>query len=164
MKKFLLSVTIGMLFISSCSIVSKRTDDKILSNDIAFATKQIGRQVEIIEKSDKLLNPRTVKDNKIEYIPIDDWTSGFFPGTMWLMHDLTKDEKWKKLAVKYTENLDSIKYLTSHHDVGFIINCSYGNAYKQTHNEQYKAVIIEDAKSLSTRFRPAAGEIGRAHV
>jgi len=159
MKKILLSVTLSILLMSSCSTVSKNIDDKILSNDVALATQQIGRQVDIIEKSDKLLNPRTVKDNKIEYIPIDDWTSGFFPGTMWLMYDLTKDDKWKKLGIKYTENLDSIKYLTSHHDVGFIINCSYGNAYKQTHNEAYKAVIIEAAKSLSTRFRPAAGVI-----
>jgi len=106
-----------------------------------------------------MLNPRTLKNNKVEYVPIDDWTSGFFPGTMWYMYDLTKDEKWKKLGVKYTENLDSVKYLTWHHDVGFIIGTSYGNAYRVTKNPAYKAVIIEAAKSLATRYRPTPGVI-----
>ena len=58
------------------------------------------------------MNPRTIDEKgNIVYVPIDDWTSGFFPGTMWLDYDLTKDEKWKKLAEKYTEDLDSVKYL-----------------------------------------------------
>ncbi len=91
------------------------------------------------------------------YIPMDDWTSGFFPGTMWLMYDLTGDNKWKEYGVKYTEQLDSVKNLKWHHDVGFMIGCSYGNAYRITKNEAYKNVIIETAKSLSTRFRPVAG-------
>lgn len=134
-------------------------DENIITNDVTLATQQIGHQVEIIEKSNKSLNPRTVKDNKIEYIPIDDWTSGFFPGSMWFMYDLTKDQKWKNLGVKYTESLDSIKYLTWHHDVGFIIRTSYGNAYRVTKNPAYKAVIIEAAKSLATRFRPIPGVI-----
>lgn len=159
MKKILLSVTLSILLASSCNTVSKNMDENIITNDVTLATQQIEHQVEIIEKSNKSLNPRTVKDNKIEYIPIDDWTSGFFPGSMWFMYDLTKDQKWKNLGVKYTESLDSIKYLTWHHDVGFIIRTSYGNAYRVTKNPAYKAVIIEAAKSLATRFRPIPGVI-----
>jgi len=53
--------------------------------------------------------------------------------------------------------IDSVKYLTWHHDVGFMINCSFGNAYRITKNEAYKEVMIKAAESLSTRFRPAAG-------
>ena len=75
------------------------------------------------------------------------------------MYELTNDNKWKDLGIKYTETLDSIKYLKWHHDVGFMIYCSYGNAYRLTGNPAYKDVIIETAKSLSTRFRPAAGVI-----
>ena len=159
MKNILLGLTLGILLMSSCNSLSKNTNDEIIAKDIAIATKQIGRQVQIIELSNKILNPRTVNDNKIEYVPIDDWTSGFFPGTMWLMYDLTKDDKWKKFAVKYTENLDSVKYLTNHHDVGFMINCSYGNAYRITKNPVYKSVIVAAAKSLATRFRPIVGVI-----
>jgi rhamnogalacturonyl hydrolase YesR len=160
MNRIILSVTISVLLMSSCNTTgSKCANDKIISNDVALATQQIGRQVAIIENSATSLNPRTVKNNKIEYIPIDDWTSGFFPGTIWYMFELTGDNKWEKYAKKYTENLDSVKYITWHHDVGFIINSSYGNAYRITKNPLYKAVIIETAKSLATRYRPISGVI-----
>ncbi len=159
MKTKLLSISLVLLLASSSGCVQKHAKTDIVANDIAVAVKQIGRQVDIIEQSGKILNPRTLKNGKVEYVPNDDWTSGFFPGTMWYMYELTKDPKWEKLGIKYTENLDSVKYLTWHHDVGFIIRCSYGNAYRITKNPAYKAVIIEAAKSLATRFRPIPGVI-----
>lgn len=61
--------------------------------------------------------------------------------------------------MKYTEALDTIQYLTSHHDVGFMIGSSYGNGLRLTGNEAYKGVIIQAARSLCTRFRPGAGII-----
>jgi len=159
MNMKLVRICIVLLIISIFGCKLKQTKSNVAEDDIAMAEKQVGRQVDIIEQSKKMLNPRTLKNGKVEYVPIDDWTSGFFPGTMWLMYDLTKNEKWKKLGIKYTENLDSIKYLTWHHDVGFIIRTSYGNAYRVTKNPKYKAVIIEAAKSLATRFRPTPGVI-----
>ena len=73
------------------------------------------------------------------------------------MYELTGDQKWLPLAEKYTEDLDSVQYLTWHHDVGFMIGSSYLNGYRFAGKEEYKPVIIQAAKSLSTRFRPAAG-------
>lgn len=150
---------VSIIFFVSCANIAKEKTDDCIDDNIRFANQQLGRQVQIIEESGKVLNPRTVKDDTIQYISNEDWTSGFFPGTMWLMYELTGDNKWMKYGTKYTEKLDSVKYLTSHHDIGFIINCSYGNAYDVTKNEKYKAVIIEAAKSLSTRFRPIPGVI-----
>lgn len=162
MRKSLSLIGISVLLLSSCT--QPQTQEKgdscqMISENIDIATQQIGFQTRLIEESGKILNPRTTNNNKIEYIPIDDWTSGFFPGSMWYMYDLTKDDKWKSLGIKYTEALDSVKYLKWHHDVGFMVYCSFGNAYRVTQNPSYKDVIIETAKSLSTRFRPAAGVI-----
>jgi len=159
MKTNLLTLGLGIFLLGSCQQSPKAPQNDLIADNVAFAQKQIGRQVEIIETSGSILNPRTIKNDKIKYVNIEDWTSGFFPGTIWYMYELTGDEKWKTLGVKYTENLDSAKYLTWHHDVGFIINTSYGNAYRLTNNEAYKAVIVEAAKSLSTRFRPTPGVI-----
>ena len=78
---------------------------------------------------------------------------------MWLTYNLTGDQKWLPLAAKYTEALDSVKYLKWHHDVGFMIGCSYLNGYRLANKKEYKDVIVETAKSLSTRFRPNAGVI-----
>lgn len=161
MKKTLYIVALALLTLSCNNKAGEETNDpcQLIAENIDVASKQIGYQVKLIEESGTVLNPRTTNNNKIEYIPIDDWTSGFFPGSMWYMYELTKDDKWKTVGTKYTEALDSVKYLKWHHDIGFMINCSYGNAYRLTKNEAYKDVIIEAAKSLSTRFRPAAGAI-----
>lgn len=137
----------------------KGEESNFINENIEFATAQQKLQVEKIEASGKVLNPRTIKDGKIRYVRREDWTSGFFPGSMWQMYELTGDDYWLPYAQKYTEALDSVKYLTWHHDVGFMIECSFGNGYRLTKNPKYAEVIVQAAKSLATRFRPAAGVI-----
>ena len=75
------------------------------------------------------------------------------------MYELTGDETWAEHARRHTEVLDSIQYLTWHHDVGFMIYDSYGNGLRLKDIPGYKDVCITAAKSLSTRFRPGAGII-----
>lgn len=139
---------------------SKPQEDSFVKTNTENAAKQLTLQTDIIEQSGKILNPKTLNpDGSVHYIPIDDWTSGFFPGTIWMIYDLTKDDKWLPLATKYTESLDSIKHLKWHHDVGFMIGTSFLNGYKLTDNKAYVDVVVEAAKSLATRFRPGAGVI-----
>lgn len=159
-KLFLLILS---FFLLGCTDINPdkeaRKSDNSISAVLETAKAQLGFQVKLIEESGQFLNPRTIEDNKIRYVRKRDWTSGFFPGTMFYMYDLTKDSKWLDFGIKYTEELDSIKYLKSHHDVGFMINCSFGNALRTTGDENYEGVIVEAAKSLITRFRPTAGVI-----
>lgn len=162
MKKHLIILTAAaMLLLVGCakSNNGSQADEDYATNAVEVAKQQLGFQVKLIEDSGRFINPRTVVDGTVQYVPADDWTSGFFPGTMFYMYDLTGDKKWLDYGVKYTETLDSIKFLKWHHDVGFMIYCSYGNALRVTNNEAYKDVVIEAAKSLSTRFRPIAGVI-----
>ena len=157
MKTILTTLGISLLVLAGCTS-QKQTESNFIQENIDNAVAQETIQTDIIEKSGKILNPRTInKDGNIVYVPIDDWCSGFFPGNIWHMYELTGDKKWLPLAEKYTEALDSVQYLTWHHDVGFMIGCSYLNGYRFAGKEEYKPVIIQTAKSLSTRFRPAAG-------
>ena len=157
MKTILTTLGISLLVLASCTS-QKQTESNFIQENIDNAVAQETIQTDIIEKSGKILNPRTInKDGSIVYVPIDDWCSGFFPGNIWHTYELTGDKKWLPLAEKYTEALDSVQYLTWHHDVGFMIGCSYLNGYRFAGKEEYKPVIIQTAKSLSTRFRPAAG-------
>lgn len=161
MKTTFTALGLSLLFIlAGCAGKQQPAKDNFIQDNIDNAVAQHTLQTDIIEKSGKILNPRTInKDGSIHYIPIDDWCSGFFPGSMWLTYELTGDKKWLPLAEKYTEALDSVQYLTWHHDVGFMIGCSYLNGYRLAQKEAYKPVIIQAAKSLSTRFRPGAGVI-----
>lgn len=47
--------------------------------------------------------------------------------------------------------------MTNHHDIGFLMYCSFGNAYRLTGNEAYKDVLVESARSLCTRFNEKTG-------
>jgi unsaturated chondroitin disaccharide hydrolase len=99
--------------------------------------------------------PRTISaDGSLVTTDIYDWTSGFFAGNLWYLYELTADEYWKNEAVKWTETLDTIQYYTGNHDVGFMINCSYGNGLRITGNEAYKKVMIQSAESLCKRYNP----------
>ena len=127
---------------------------------IKNARAQIGQEIDTIEASGKCLNPVTMSpDGKVYYCGYADWRSGFFPGSVWYLYELTQDSTLVPLAEKYTEALDKAKELTWHHDIGFIINCSYGNGLRLIHKEAYKEVMIQAAQSLCTRFREKAGVI-----
>ena len=69
--------------------------------------------------------PRTVTNGTITTVTYSDWTSGFFPGSLWLMYKYTGDSAWKTRARLWTNNLQSAATVNDH-DVGFRIMCSYG--------------------------------------
>jgi rhamnogalacturonyl hydrolase YesR len=102
---------------------------------------------------------RTLEDGKVVLVDYKDWTSGFFPGSLWYMFQLTKNNTFKTEAEYYTQLLYSAQYRTNTHDLGFILNCSYGNGYRLTDNPAYKQVLITGGKSLMTRFQPQVGLI-----
>ena len=159
MRNILCLLSLSLFAAIGCSS-SKESQVDFIEDNIANAVAQETLQTDIIEKSGKILNPRTIDENgNIKYIPIDDWCSGFFPGNIWYTYKLTGDAKWLPLARKYTEALDSVKYLKWHHDVGFMIGCSYLNGLRIANIPEYKDVVVETARSLSTRFRPGAGVI-----
>jgi unsaturated chondroitin disaccharide hydrolase len=101
--------------------------------------------------------PRTFEHGKLVTIPSRDWTSGFFPGSMWYLFEATGDAKWRASAEKFTALLAPEQHNTKTHDVGFILYCSYGNGLRLTGNETYKSILLNGAKSLSTRFNPTVG-------
>ena len=138
-----------------CVACSNRQD--IITENVENAKVQIGALLEASEAGDTIRIPSTYKDGVIDFVPKDDWVSGFFAGTLWYMYELTGDEFWAEKAQKHTENLAEIQYLQWHHDVGFMVYDSYGNGWRLKHIKGYDKVLENTAKSLSTRFRPKAG-------
>ncbi len=149
---------ISIFMMAGCNLKKAATEDMVTEN-ISNAVSQYSLMTNRIEASDCIMNPKTLDEKQqVVYASYDDWTSGFFPGSMWYLYQLTGDEKWEKLAVKYTESLDSVQYLTWHHDVGFMVGCSYLNGMRLGQKD-YKSVVLQTARSLSTRFRSGAGII-----
>jgi len=106
-----------------------------------------------------LISPRTFEDGQLRLVSSKDWTSGFFPGVCWFLYENTGLETWKSTAEKFTAQLEQEKTNAITHDMGFKIYCSYGTGYRLTDNPHYKAVILQSAATLATRFNPVAGVI-----
>ena len=88
---------------------------------------------------------------------IYDWTSGFFPGSLWYIYEFTGDEAVKAEAIKFTELLNPVREYTGTHDLGFMMNCSYGNALRLSPNDTIPAVLIQTAENLCSRFDAGIG-------
>jgi unsaturated chondroitin disaccharide hydrolase len=87
------------------------------------------------------------------------WTSGFFPGSLWLAYRRTGQHAFKAQARAWTHALAGQARDTSTHDIGFQIMSSFGNGYAITHDKTYKSTILRGARSLATRYNPTAGAI-----
>ena len=154
MKQFFLnSVFLFLLF-------SFRTDHKensFVRGNFLYADAQLKNMLKETGEASNAF-PRTInKAGKLVTTDMYDWTSGFFPGNLWYAYEYTKDTVLKNAAIQWTEQLEPLKSFTQHHDLGFMMYCSYGNAYRLTGNEKYKEVLIRSAKSLSTRYNPVTG-------
>jgi len=51
------------------------------------------------------------------------------------------------------------QYTKSTHDLGFMMYCSFGNAQRLHASEDHQKVLVNSAKSLSTRFSETVGSI-----
>lgn len=143
----------ALLTVASCTQKTAGPKADWQQKAVENARTQIGLEIDTIEASGKCLNPVTLNNKgEVYYCGYADWRSGFFPGSVWYLYELTGDSTLLPLAQKYTEALYEARNLTWHHDIGFIINCSYGNGLRLSHKEEYKDVMIQAAKSLCTRF------------
>ena len=158
-RKLLLSLGVFLMTPAFCHAENNDISN-VINNDINFSTRQYSLMLQQIGREGKVRIPKTIdKLGRMVYIPIDDWCSGFFPGSLCYLYQLTNDKSWLLQSRRFTEALDSIQYLTWHHDVGFMIGSSYLNIYRLNPNKAYKKAIIQTAKSLCTRFRKKAGVI-----
>lgn len=87
------------------------------------------------------------------------WCSGFYPGTLWYIFEHTGDTAIRAEAERRLALQEKEKFYTGNHDLGFMIFCPFGNAYRITNNPAYKEVILTAANSLSTRYRPSIQSI-----
>lgn len=110
-------------------------------------------------KEGTLVSPRTLEDGKLKLVASRDWTSGFFPGELWYLYELTQNKKWEQEARIFTANIEQEKLNGKTHDMGFKIYCSFGNGYRLTGDAKYKDVIIQSAKTLATRYSPIVSSI-----
>jgi uncharacterized protein YyaL (SSP411 family) len=152
---------IKMMFLCALSFNLANAQKVNVKQAFASAAKQTDILIKNVDSArlikPNLVSPRTVEKGQFKMVVSRDWTSGFFPAELWYFYQYTKDKKWLNLARKYTEDIKKEQYNRGTHDLGFMIYGPFGNGYRLTGDTAYKAVIIQAAKSLSTRFNKTAG-------
>lgn len=157
-----LSVVILSL-VSASLIMAQQTDlkpTKRLLKTIDQSLSQSAKQYEFMMTqlpADKF--PKSFDDGKLLTSGIHAWTSGFYPGTLLYLYESSKNEALKQEALSKLKLQEKLQFVTTTHDLGFMMYCGFGNAYRITKEDEYKNILIQSAKSLATRFNPTVGSI-----
>ncbi len=153
MRKYIFTTAAAIVCLSSC----RESMDKLADRVFETARQQVLYQATLLTPE---LNARTVDENG-GLVTADHqwWCSGFFPGTCWYTFEYTSDEAVRALAIEKTDLLEHLKNDAQDHDIGFQINCSFGNALRiladsTRHDEE---VIVTAANRLAGRFNPVVG-------
>lgn len=155
-KSIFFAVCVSIMCVG-CHVSHKNEMRQVVDKGLERAMIQSKLMAECLW-AEKEKMPRTIgKDGKLSTSSIHWWTSGFFPGVLWYLYEETQDDSIRRYAEDYTWRVKDIQYTTNNHDVGFMLNCSFGNGYRLTGNEEYKKVLLQGAESLSTRFNPTVG-------
>ncbi|MCD8267148.1 MAG: glycoside hydrolase family 88 protein [Parabacteroides sp.] len=161
MNKFLsYGVFAFTVLLSSCDSQPKQEPlADVIDRGLKASTEQALLMAKELENQEGRL-PKTInKEGTLETSDYSWWCSGFFPGELWYLYENDPTPELKKYAEMYTDRVEEVKNITYSHDVGFMLNCSYGNGYRLTGKPKYKEVMLTGANSLATRFDERVGAI-----
>lgn len=85
------------------------------------------------------------------------WCSGFYPGTLLYLYAYSGNDSLHREAVKKLALLEKEQYNRGTHDLGFMMYCSYGNALRLSPNKGYEDILVQSARSLSSRYSDVTG-------
>ncbi|MEO7909866.1 MAG: carboxypeptidase regulatory-like domain-containing protein, partial [Roseiflexaceae bacterium] len=126
-----------------------------LQHDLVFAAQQLTETAGSLSPTSYPF--ATNPSGTWESTRASNWTSGFFPGSLWLLYQHTGEGVWLARAQQWQRALESQKTRTDTHDLGFMIFNSFGNGYRITNNDSYRQVVLTAASSLSKRYNPVVG-------
>ncbi|MGB7394240.1 MAG: glycoside hydrolase family 88 protein [Pricia sp.] len=153
-------IAVGVLMLSaSCKSDS---EDKNTAEAIPIDSLLTIRYQKLLEYPvDSMSFPRSYTDSTqtVRKVPSKDWTSGFFPGNLWHLYQLTGEEGYREKAAEWTSLMENQKTNDGTHDMGFKIFCSFGEGLKVARDSNYADVIVESAKTLATRFNENVGSL-----
>ncbi|WP_340110681.1 glycoside hydrolase family 88 protein [Maribellus mangrovi] len=158
MKQNYINLLFILALVMGCTSVQKEQQTKLIDTCGKQLKFLVSGADQLSENHPNLTSPRTVaKSGDPKLVASSDWTSGFFPGELWYMYQLTGDSYWLSKAKEYTGLLEQEQFNGHDHDIGFRMYCSYGNGYRITNDSTYRNVLIQSARTLCSRFNEKVG-------
>ena len=131
---------------------------KLIKEQFSFAANQY-KVLNSNVPADMMPKTFNQKTDKVEVSNTKWWCSGFFPGSLLYIYEHTADKSVLEIANQRLAILEKEKHYTGNHDLGFMMYCSFGNAYRLFKREEDHKTIDTAAASLMTRYRPSIESI-----
>lgn len=143
-----------MTMMNQFDIVSSFPDKAWLTETAARLDKKMRYAVQEADKVDFI--PYTTENGKWKPMPINWWTNGFWPASMWQMYLATGDKLYHDEALRAEKMLDaSLKdFKTLSHDVGFMWLIQSGVHYALEGNQDSFDRTLFAADALAARYNP----------
>lgn len=108
-------------------------------------------------------SPHVAAEGRYDDMRHDWWTSGFWPGLLWIMYDMTGKEHYREAAWPWDERIEQcmIRESNLHHDVGFQFLPTAVVKFKLTGDTDGRRRGLQAANFLAGRFN-LAGQFLRA--
>lgn len=151
------TIVLGLLMLLGVGCATDCAKLERIKNGIEVAAVQL--QQNAVQFDTTVLFPRSWKNGQFRAVDMYDWTSGFYPGSLWIGYQLTGDKELRKEALKYTARLSPIQYYKGTHDLGFMIYCSFGMQQQIEKDTASELAIVEASKSLISRCDDKIGLI-----
>ena len=148
------NIFIGLIAVWGLFLVSCETREpmvEVIERGLEVSKRQAVFLAKEVENQEGRL-PRTYEGGELKTSDYRAWISGFFPGVLWYLYENTPTDELKRYAELYTERVESAKDMTTTHDLGFMLYCSFGNGYRLAKNPHYLEVMTVGAESLATRY------------
>ena len=85
------------------------------------------------------------------------WAGGFLAGIMWILARRTGQDWWRDQAERYTRALEPRKLDTGTHDIGFLLEPSFGRWLDVDPSDRLRDVLITGGRTMAGRFQRAGG-------
>ncbi len=131
--------------------------------------------VEIVRRNLPLYRDKSQNHSSVNGIyptcPNDQWTTGFWPGELWLSYSASHDPSFKDAALCHVASMDyriRNKISVDHHDMGFLYSPSCVAAWKLTGDKTARQAALLAADQLISRYQEkgrfiqAWGQMGQA--
>lgn len=96
--------------------------------------------------------------------PASYWSSGYWPGSLWLQYERASEPGWRQAAASWQATIGAVPPTPASEDAGVRYFPSYANAYRLTGARAYRLAGLAGAASTAGRFNPKVGLLRSRNV
>jgi unsaturated chondroitin disaccharide hydrolase len=158
-RKIKAIIFLCLILFFTAKIYSQQITESLIQNAMAVSFNHLEKSV--VEIKDRTKYPSYAPhDLQWNFTNSSVWTSGFYPGCLWLAFELSGNNEFKDWGKQWTAGIEREKNNRETHDLGFMFMCSFGNGLNFVSQDEaaaYHDILINASITLDKRYNPNTG-------